>query len=157
MKKRHKTLYCFVLVIGMLQIIGYLTKMKTIRDLGAVTGSAPLPIVFTEVKGVEAYASDFYLQFKNEKGLLEEIKLTPEIYSKLKGPYNRRNVYGAAIAGAPILPETLWKPILTYGFCNDILKNELQLPVNHDELSVKIITRTKGRSDNWDLKIDCNN
>ncbi len=157
MKKRHKVLYYTILVIGMLQITGYLTKTKIIRDLGAVTCSAPLPIVFTEVKGVEAYASDFFLEYKNEDGLLEEIKLTPEIYSKLKGPYNRRNVYGAAIAGAPILPETLWKPILTYGLCNDVLKNELQLPVSKNDFSVKIITRTKGRDDHWHLKIDCNN
>lgn len=157
MKRLNKAIYILVLVIGLLQTIGYLTKIKVIRDLGAVTCSSPLPIVFTEVRGVEAYASDFYLEFKTEEGLLEQIKLTPEIYSKLKGPYNRRNVYGAAIAGAPILPETLWKPILTYGLCNNILKEELQIPVTNNDFSVKITTRTKGRDDRWNLKIDCHN
>ena len=29
--------------------------------------------------------------------------MTPEVYARLAGPYNRRNAYGAAMAGGPAL------------------------------------------------------
>ena len=150
-----KGLYIFILLIGFLQIIGYLTKIKIIRDLGIVTSSSPLPIVFTEVKGVETFASDFYFKFKDENGVNQKIKITPEIYSKLKGPYNRRNIFGAAIAYGPILPEKLWKSVLTYGLCNNILNEELNIPITDNEFSVLIETRTRDRNGTWVLKTSC--
>lgn len=153
----RKTLYIVVLAIGLLQIIGYLTKVKIIRDLGVVTASSPLPIVFTEVKGVETFASDFFFQFTNQNGSLEKIKITPEIYSKFKGPYNRRNIYGAAISYGPVLPEKIWKAVLTYGLCNNILRDELQVPVTAQDFSIFIKTRTKGRNNTWILNTTCEN
>lgn len=153
----RKALYMLVVTIGLLQIIGYVTKIKIIRDIGVVSASSPLPIVFTEVRGVETFASDFFMKWTNDKGEAEEIKITPELYSRLKGPYNRRNVYGAAISYGPVLPEKLWKPVLSYGLCNDILRDELDIPVTKDNFSVLIKTRTKGRKDKWSLKVDCVN
>ena len=153
----RKALYVAVVIIGLLQIIGYLTKVKTIRDIGMVSASSPLPIVFTEVRGVETFASDFYFRWTNNEGSLEEVLITPNLYSKLKGPYNRRNIYGAAISFGPVLPAELWNPILNYGLCNDVLKDELQLPVSQQNFSVFIKTRTKGKQDEWTLKTDCIN
>ena len=123
----RKALYILVVTIGLLQIFGYLTKIKAIRDIGIVSASSPLPIVFTEVKGVETFASDFYLEWTNSNGASEKVKITPQIYSKFRGPYNRRNIYGASIAYGPVLPEKLWKSVLTFGLCNDILRDELQI------------------------------
>ena len=90
-------IYVIVVLIGMLQIIGYVSKVDAIRSLGIVSSSAPLPLVFTEVKGVETFVSDFYIRYKDAEGVQQELKLTPEIYKQLRGPYNRRNIYGAAI------------------------------------------------------------
>lgn len=151
----RKLIYGLVIAIGFLQIIGYLTQQKTIRGLGAVSASSPLPIVFTEVKGVETFASDFYVQYRNPQGEIEKIKMTPEMYSKFKGPYNRRNIYGAAIAYGPVLPKPLWQSVLNYGLCNDVLKNELQLPVSKQGFSIVIETRTAGREDHWELNANC--
>jgi len=151
----RKALYIIVVLIGLLQIIGYLTKVKPIKNLGVITTASPLPIVFTEVKGVETFASDFFLQWHSDLGTVHEVQITPALYSKLKGPYNRRNIYGAAIAYGPVLPEKIWSPILTYGLCQDILKEELQIPVTKNNFSVFIKTRTKGKDDSWTLKTDC--
>lgn len=148
-------LYSFIVIIGLLQIIGYLSKIKVIKNLGVVTCASPLPIVFTEVKGIETFASDFYFQWNKDNGSKEEVKVTPFLYSKLKGPYNRRNIFGAAIAYGPVLPKEIWEPILNYGLCNDILINELELPIEKNSFSLFIKTRTKGRNNEWTLKTDC--
>lgn len=150
-----KTIFVIIVIIGFLQIIGYLTKVKTIRNLGVVSASSPLPIVFTEVKGVETFASNFYIRYKDQNRKSQEIQITPEIYSKFKGPYNRRNIYGAAISYGPVLPEKIWKSILSYGLCNDILKDELEIPIIGNNFSIYIETRTKGRNDTWELNATC--
>ncbi len=152
----RKTLYYIIVGIGLLQTIGYLTKVDVVRNIGLVTSASPLPIVFTEVKGVEAFAGDYYFQWKkDETSSVEKIKVTPALYSKLKGPYNRRNIYGAAIAGGPILPQKLSNPIINYGLCNDVLTNELALPIDKKSFSILIKTRTKGKNDEWVLKTEC--
>jgi hypothetical protein len=153
--KLNLAIYSFVVLIGSLQIIGHLTGVDNIRNLGRITSSSPLPLVFSEVNGVEPFASDFYLQYKNENGENQKVKITPEIYSRLKGPYNRRNIYGAAISYGPVLPEQLWKSVINYGLCNEILKDELQVPVSKDNFSIYIETKTKDRSDNWTLNANC--
>lgn len=151
----RKLLYYIIITIGFLQTIGYLTKIKPIRDLGVVTAASPLPIVFTEVRGVETYASDFYFRWGKDNTSKKKIKITPALYSKLKGPYNRRNIYGAAIAFGPVLPKKIWDPVLSYGLCNNVLTDELGIPIDKESFSIFITTRTKGRSDEWTLKTEC--
>ena len=153
----RKALYITVILIGFLQTIGHVSGIKVIKNLGVVTAASPLPIVFTEVKGVETFASDFYIQWSTDQGELKKIQITPAIYSKLKGPYNRRNIFGAAIAYGPVLPENIWKPILSYGICNEILQEELEIPFNKENCTIEIQTRTKSKTDHWTLKTECSN
>jgi len=151
----RNNLYGFVVFIGLLQTIGFLSKIEIIRSIGVVICASPLPIVFTEVKGIETFASDFYFRWNKDNSSKEEILMTPYLYSKLKGPYNRRNIYGAAIAYGPVLPKKIWEPILNYGLCNDILTNELDIPIDKESFSLFIKTRTEGRNDVWVLKTEC--
>lgn len=151
----RKALYVLVVAIGLLQITGYLLKNKTIKGLGAATASSPLPIVFTQVKEVETFASDFYLQYVDENSAQKEVRITPEIYSRLKGPYNRRNIFGAAISYGPVLPEQLWKSVLAYAICNKVLLTEIGLPATAKNVTVRIKTKTKGRNNEWILNPDC--
>lgn len=151
----RKILYIIILIIGFLQTIGYLTDIKPIRNIGIVTSASPLPIVFTEVKGVETFASNFYMQWETNNGILKKVQITPKLYSKLKGPYNRRNIFGAAIAYGPVLPKENWNAILKYGICNDILTNELGVEVEKESFSVLIETRSQGRDNKWTLKTEC--
>jgi hypothetical protein len=37
----------------------------------------------------------------------------------MRGPYNRRNVYGAALAYAPVLPPALRDPVTKHALCGD--------------------------------------
>ncbi len=150
-----KVLYAFVILIGLLQTIGYLSGIKAIRGLGMATCSSPLPIVFTEVKGVETFASDFYIRWTDNKGVHRQEPITPAMYSKLKGPYNRRNIFGAAISYGPVLKEEVWRAVLDYGLCTGVLLEEMGLAADGKNYAVFIITRTAGRDNVWILKPSC--
>lgn len=90
-------------LIACLPIAGHFLGSDTIKGLGLVSGFAPYPKVFCESHGYEPFAATFELQGSNDK----TITLTADRYSDLKGPYQRRNVYGAALAYAPRLPDDL--------------------------------------------------
>ncbi len=148
-------LYIGICLIGMLQIIGYVTKIEVVRSLGIVTSSAPLPLVFTEVKGVETFVNDFYIRYTDEHAVEQELQLTPAVYKQLRGPYNRRNIYGAAIGYGPVLPESLWNSVLSYGLCNHVLNEEFSISNDVSDVSIFIKTRTAKRNDSWVLEPSC--
>jgi len=112
MKKRDLATLA-VLAIASLQMLGHLTGSATLRGLGPLSGISPYPKVFCEADGYEPFAATFTLIGENDAGLTQEIPLTAERYAQLAGPYNRRNVYGAALAYAPRLPDDLRSHLFT--------------------------------------------
>ena len=140
--------------MGLLQIIGFISNNKTIRSIGRITVASPLPIVFTEQKGIETFASDFYLVYK--KGSNDfNIKLDPALYSKFNAPYNYRNVIGAAISYGPILPDYIVSNVLHFNFLNPGQLSKsigIDLPIENAHILIK--TKTKGRTNTWILPIN---
>lgn len=106
-----------LLIVGLLQMSGDLLGLPILKGIGAATAASPAPKVFSAVKGLETYSTKFYLEWTDAKGQGHSLLITPEVYSQLKGPYNRRNVYGAALAYAPVLPASLRDPVIHYGVC----------------------------------------
>jgi hypothetical protein len=92
-----------LLVVGLLQMTGDLLRLPALKGIGAATGASPAPKVFTATRGMEAYSTRFYLAWTDSLGVARELQLTPEIYQRLAGPYNRRNIYGAVLAGGPVM------------------------------------------------------
>lgn len=135
---------------------GYIANVPALRGLGAATVIAPFPKVFSDVDGFETFAADFVLQGMDGAGVAFSREITPEFYSQLKGPYNRRNVYGAALSYAPRLPEPLWQAVWCYGLGGSgPLRTEFALPPGARDLTIKIKTRTRGRNDTWLLAPPC--
>jgi hypothetical protein len=92
-----------LLVVGLLQMTGDMLRAPALKGIGAATGASPAPKVFTSVRGMEAFSTRFYLEWADRLGVGRELQLTPEIYQRLAGPYNRRNAYGAVLAGGPVM------------------------------------------------------
>jgi hypothetical protein len=111
MKKKAALL----LLLGLLQMGGDLFRLPFLKKLGAASAASPAPKVFCAQKGYEAYATRFTLEWVDAWGEVHSRPLTADAAGRLRGPYNRRNVYGAALAYGPILPDTLRDPVLTYG------------------------------------------
>jgi len=110
-----KTKAALLLALGVLQMGGDLLHLPFLKNLGAASAASPAPKVFCAREGYEAYATRFFLEWVDEWGELHSLPLQAEAAGRLRGPYNRRNVYGAALAYGPILPEPLRGPVLTCG------------------------------------------
>ena len=139
-----------LLGVGLLAMIGDLAGSFAIKGLGAITCVAPFPKVFSEMDGVEGFAAEFEMHVERANGEREIIPISPELYARLKGPYNRRNVYGAALAGGPFLPEELWHPVYQHGLePGGPLHDEFDLPEDTEQVRVFIRTKTRNRDDSW--------
>lgn len=150
-EKLRKHLCVLLFAVASLQIVGYVVGSQALRGLAAATAAAPLPLVFSDVRGLEPFASKFTFILDDA----DSIPITPELYQRLQGPYNRRNVYGAALAYAPRFPAPLWEAVYCHGFRpGGVGRKEFGIS---DDVSVKITieTRTAGRTDSWLLSPAC--
>ena len=102
----------FLLVLGLAQMTGDIAGFLPLKGIAAATGASPAPKVFSAVQGLETYSTRFFLEWDGTR-----TELTPELYSRVRGPYNRRNVYGAALAYAPVIPPALRDPVMRRALC----------------------------------------
>ena len=114
----------FLLLLGSLGMIGHIVGSETLRGLGAMTCASPAPKVFSAVKGLETYSTKFRIEWIDHEGAPQSVLLTPELYARLRGPYNRRNVYGAVLAFGPVLASDrrtrpMWRSIMRYAACGE--------------------------------------
>jgi hypothetical protein len=126
-----------LLALGLLQMAGDLLRVPVLRGIGAATVASPAPKVFSSVQGLETFSLEFYVEWADHTGVVHSLKLTPEVYAHIKGPYNRRNVFGAALAYAPILqkdPQTreMFESVVLYALCGQApLLREIGIDPSH--------------------------
>lgn len=98
-----KTRVLLLLALGLLQMAGDLLRLPALKGIGAATTASPAPRVFSAVRGYETYSTRFTLEWTGPDGRVQTLPITPDLYARLRGPYNRRNVYGAVLAFGPVL------------------------------------------------------
>ena len=129
--------------LGALSIVGDLTRIPELTGLGVATGAAPYPKVFTSRDGLEGFSSSFYVTW-TENGEDHTQQLTPDLYSGLEGPYNRRNPYGAALAGGPFLASQahtapMLDAVSQWAFCNpDGVLSELGITDDATDVRIRV-------------------
>ncbi len=160
-KQIFKAANVALILIGTIQFVGYFTDSKVLRGIGFATAASPLPLVFSHFRGTEPFSSRFDLEIHMEGGFQSTHQITPSFYSQLSGPYNRRNVYGAAIAGGPALQSAsekqLWQSVLHYGFCKSSrLQRDFRIekPVTH--AIIHVTSSTPQPQTTWKLEVSCN-
>lgn len=118
-----------LLTVALSQMAFGLIHAEDARNVAASTGTAPYPKVFCDKDGYEAFAMNFELTGEDFQGNTHVVAMTPDTYKRIEGPYNRRNVYGAALAFAPRLDPKLRDRIVEYSFHTDGgLRRDLGLP-----------------------------
>jgi hypothetical protein len=90
-------------LLGIAQMAGDLTGLRALAAVAGASAASPAPKVFSAVRGLETFTSDFSLEIRGTDGSTRRVRLTPELNARVRGPYNRRNVYGAALAYGPVL------------------------------------------------------
>lgn len=121
--RRHTICAALLLALGLAQMLGAVLNIAPLKGLAAGTAASPAPKVFSSVKGLETFSTQFELRWTTSDGATRTLPLTHEIYPRLKGPYNRRNVWGAMLAYGPVLatePLTrlMFQDIVQYGLCD---------------------------------------
>jgi hypothetical protein len=159
---RSKMVFGFLVWLGCLQMTADVLGLSKVKALAAATQMSPAMKVFTAHEGYETHAARFTLQWRDNSGV-HELAITPEVYKRVKGPYNRRNVYGAALAYGPLLrtrEETrrMQESVMRYGLCSGgPLREELGVPADAQDLSVRVTpVRPPVRTDlELEWEIDC--
>jgi hypothetical protein len=103
---------------------GDLLHLPALKAIGAATAASPAPRVFSAVRGYETYSTRFYVEWADREGAQHSLLITPLVYARLAGPYNRRNVYGAALSYGPVLagdPRTrpMLESVMQYALCGN--------------------------------------
>ena len=116
--------FFFLVSVGSLQMFGDVFGFPKLKGLGLATSASPAPKVFTAQQGFETYANRFFIEYQDEQGEQISLLVTPQIYRRLQGPYNRRNMYGAATSYGPVLAanpltKSMLESVLHYAFCAD--------------------------------------
>jgi hypothetical protein len=163
MKPRHALQFWLLVGLGCSQIVADVVGMPRVKAVAAATQIAPAMKVFTAHQGYETHAARFALHWRNADGSSGMLPLTPENYATVEGPYNRRNVYGAALAYGPILraderTRPLHDSVTRYAFCEPgVMRHELGIPLDAQALAVRITPRTVQRPDletSWEIQCD---
>lgn len=155
-----------LLILGLLQMCADLCGLSAIKAIAASTGASPAPKVFSAVRGLETFSSRFYIEWDDTAGEVHSMEITSERNGGILGPYNRRNVFGAALAYGPVLSsnehtEAMFRDVSRYAFCGAApLLQELGIDAERIQGSLRIKVVPQGRSEPesdlpMSLAIDC--
>ncbi len=113
-----------LLAVGLLQMAGDALRLLPLKAIGAATAASPAPRAFTSLRGLEAFSCLFFVEWDDKAGGKGSLALTPTVYGRLRGPYNRRNVFGAILAAGPVLStdpvtKSLYTAVARYALCGE--------------------------------------
>jgi hypothetical protein len=113
-----------LLVLGVLQMAGDVLHVPALKGLAAATAASPAPKVFSAVRGLETYSSRFFIEWTDTAGNFHSVEINPERAARLRGPYNRRNVFGAVLAYGPVMQSDavlrpMFDSVSKYALCGD--------------------------------------
>jgi hypothetical protein len=111
-----------LVTLGLTRMVADLAGWGRLAGVAAATGASPAPKVFSVSRGLETFSSRFSVEWNGANGTPTQVRLSPERYAGVRGPYNRRNIYGAAVAYGPVLaanPLTrpMFEAVARYGLC----------------------------------------
>jgi len=167
MKNRKKifevTIFIILVAVGCIRAFANVAEMEKTSAAFAALNVSPAMKVFTAHNGYETFSPKFEIEFVSDK-VRTFVQLTPELYRKLGGPYNRRNVYGAAISYGPVLvsQENTWplfESVAKYSFCSPaslITELDLDVPQPIESIVLHYIHNEKSANDLYPSKLEVN-
>ncbi len=149
-----------MLVLGSLQMAGDVLGVPALVGLGAASHVAPAPKVFTALGEGEPFSATFAVELEHADGHRVRVPLDRAHYARLRGPYNRRNVVGALVAGGPHLhdDEALGPLFATAGrwaLCEGTLLRELGAPRGHGPVVRGAFVQVGAEGRRWRWSLTC--
>lgn len=162
MNMREVLVLAFLLGVGTLRMAADLLHLPRLDARGAALQVSPAMKVFTAHRGFETYASRFALHWDDAGGAARRLVLDPVSYQRLRGPYNRRNVYGAALAYGPLLRSdtrtlAMQESVMQHAFCSPRgLRDEFGIPKGTEHVRIEVTPlRADARRDlplHWEVR-----
>lgn len=137
-------------LIASSRMLSDIVGSTTLHGIGLASGIAPYPKVFTSTNGYEAFSSRFILSATTPDEGPWQSELTASNPHRLQGPYQRRNVYGAALCFSPCLPEPLRSTVLSNALApSSPIRHELAIPPQAHHLQLRIIPEPGAPFSSW--------
>jgi hypothetical protein len=163
MRKRDCLVWLFLVSLGSLQIAADALRLPRVQAVAAALQVSPAMKVFTAHQGYETHAARFSLTWQDGRGEGHGLWLDPESYARVRGPYNRRNVYGAAFAYGPLLRadprlRPMQESVMRHAFCNPAtLRAELGIPPDARDLTAHIapLRRPERQDLQFEWRVNC--
>lgn len=158
---KHSLQFAVIVGLGSLQMIGDVANVPALKAAGLISHVSPAPKVFTAQQGYETYSPEFFVTALDALDGDTTLQLTPEVNARLRGPYNRRNAYGAALSYGPVLyasdaTRPMFASAFRYALCTGGgVRREVGLP-EAPRFRVDIRAR-RASSGDWSnrFEIDC--
>jgi sterol desaturase/sphingolipid hydroxylase (fatty acid hydroxylase superfamily) len=151
----------YALVIwGTLNASAFITHFDGMREIGFATVSSPLPLVFSTYNGYETFATNFSISVVYQNGTEYMTDLDVHKYNRLKGAYNKRNVYGAMFSHGPFFDKhnmiVIRDKVLEYAVCSpgQIIK-DFGIDGNISSVHVDIFYRPESNKKIGSLDVIC--
>lgn len=160
---RDRALLASLFFLAGLQALGFLLESRALRGLAAATCASPLPFVFSAHDGVETFSSRFSVTLLEEEGdhaSAHRVEFDSKLYARLRGAYQRRNVYGAIFSHGPLLTRSdegaaVVDAVARFGLCADgaLLK---EFGLSHRPRSVTLEADPQDPlAPNWRREVAC--
>lgn len=153
----------YALVIwGSLNSALFLMHYDGAREIAFVSASSPLPLVFSTFNGQETYSTGFNITVEYQNGTIIQSPLDANLYNKMGGAYNRRNIYGAVFTHGPFFDRdvliNIRQNILHYAVCAPgSLTKEFGFEGDVLQMCVDVFARSKQNQLVGELQISCDN
>lgn len=157
--RRRRVAEWGLVLLGTLNLIGFVSDQTWLRGLAVASVASPLPLVFSQFRGFETFAAGFSVKASYADGEIRLVEITPGLYARLGGSYNRRNTYGAVVSYGPRFEtpgeRALLTHVLGYGFCGQgPLAQQLGRP-NPASVELEVRSLTAGSAEVWNQAISC--
>jgi len=145
-----------LICLGMSQGVGHLLQWNLAENIGEISRSSPLPLVFS-AGSYEYYASNVVIEVTLDDGSSYSQKLKPGDIHHISGPFARYNAYALVLTYFPDLPGEIVAPYLRYGFCRSRLLWPEKVPENSivQEALIMVSSNTSGDNRRWQLRFIC--
>jgi sterol desaturase/sphingolipid hydroxylase (fatty acid hydroxylase superfamily) len=156
-----KMVFALIMVIGCLHTFGHVFNMPRTKGIAFATTASPLPLVFSTYNGIETFSTSFELDMIFHNGTHIQKTIDNKLYGNLKGPYNRRNMYGVIFSHGPFfnVKNTLKmrEQILHHGLCEPgELAHEFGVCDELKHVTIWIKSKTIGNEDKmWNIDVQC--
>jgi hypothetical protein len=143
---KNSLVFCLLVAVGCIQFVGDLAHLPTLKGLGFALHASPAPKVFTSQQGFETFSNRFYVQWRDDHGYHHDTELTRRRYAGLRGPYNRRNAYGAVFSYGPILAastttQPMYQAVVRHAVCGGILAEVGIEPAFDQPITIRVEPR----------------